>query len=128
MKNTLTILLLISCLTLTPKAFAEERWRIYDRKGGYEGTVQKNDDGRMKMYDQKCRHEGTFREDNGGRMKMYDPKGRFEGTVRQNDDGGRMKMYDRKGRYQGYIQDDRVCDRDGTPEHRIVPDKTNKKK
>lgn len=127
MKNILTILLLISSLTLTPKAFAEERWRIYDRKGRYEGTVRKNDDGRMKMYDQKGRHEKTFREDNGGRMKMYDQKGRFEGTVRQ-EDGGRMKMYDQNGRYQGYIKDDQVYDRDGTLEHRIVPDKTNKKK
>ena len=57
---------------------------------------------------------------------MYDRKGRFEGTVRQDDDG-RMKMYDGKGRYQGYIKDDRVYDRDGTLEQRIVPDNTNKK-
>jgi hypothetical protein len=85
MKKALTILLLISSLTLTHAAFAEERWRIYDRKGRYEGTVQKND-------------------------------------------AGRMKMYDRKGRYQGYIKDDRVYDRDGTLEHRIVPEKTDKKK
>jgi hypothetical protein len=130
MKNTLTILLIIPCLllTLTHTAFAEERWRIYDTRGKYEGSVRKNDDGRMKIYDQKGRHERTFREDNGGRMKMYDQKGRFEGTVRQDDHGGRMKMYDRKGRYQGYIKDDRVYDRDGTLEHRIVPDKSNKKK
>jgi len=60
-------------------------------------------------------------------MRIYDQKGRFEGTIRQDDHGGRMKMYDRKGRYQGYIKDDRVYDRDGTLEHRIVPDKTNKK-
>ena len=97
MKNAITILLLIPSLTLTPKAFAEERWRIYDQKGRYEGTVRQQDDGRMKMYDQKGRHEKTFREDNGGRMKMYDQKGRFEGTIRQDDHGGRMKMYDRKG-------------------------------
>ena len=130
MKNILTILLIISSLlfTLHPKAFAEERWRIYDRKGRYEGTVRKNDDGRLKVYDQKGRHERTFREDNGGRLKMYDQKGRFEGTVRQNDHGGHMKVYDGKGRYQGYIKDDRVYDRDGTLEHRIVPDKNNKKK
>ena len=78
-----------------------------------------------KMYDQKGRHERTFREDNGGCLKMYDRKGRFEGTVRQHDDG-RMKMYDRKGRYQGYIKDDRVYDRDGTLEQRLVPGKTVK--
>ena len=86
MNKAIAILTLISALTLTQKAFAEERWRIYDRKG------------------------------------------RYEGTVRQDDDGGRMKMYDRKGRYQGYIEEDRVYDRDGTLEHRIVPDKTDKKK
>ena len=85
MKNAITILLLISSLTLTHKAFAEERWRIYDRKG------------------------------------------RYEGSIRQQDDG-RIKMYDREGRYQGYIEDDRVYDRDGSLEHRIVPDKTDKKK
>jgi hypothetical protein len=55
MDKAITILLLISTLTLTPKAFAEERWRIYDQKGRYEGTVRKNDDGRMKMYDRKGR-------------------------------------------------------------------------
>jgi hypothetical protein len=71
---------------------AEERWRIYDQKGRYEGAVRKNDDGRNKMYDRKDRHERTFREGNGGRLKMYDQKGRFEGTVRQDDDGGRMKI------------------------------------
>jgi len=60
-------------------------------------------------------------------MRMYDTKGRFEGTVRQ-EDGGRMKMYDRKGRYQGYIDNGRVYDGDGTLEHRIVPDKNNKKR
>ena len=85
MKNAITILLLISSLTLAPKAFAEERWRIYDQKGRYEGTVRQ-------------------------------------------DDGGRMRIYDRKGRYQGYIEEDRVYDRDGTLEHRMVPDKTDKKK
>ena len=85
MKNTLTILLLISSLTLAPKVFAEERWRIYDQKGRHEGTVRKND-------------------------------------------AGRMKMYDRKGWYQGHIKDDRVYGQDVTLEHRIVPDKTNKKK
>jgi len=53
-------LLLISFLTLAPKAFAEERWRIYDQKGRYEGTVRLQDDGHTKMYDQKGRHERTF--------------------------------------------------------------------
>jgi hypothetical protein len=72
MKNAITILLVISSLTLTPKAFADERWRIYDQKGRYEATVRKNDDWRLKMYDQKGRHQRTFREDNGERMKMYD--------------------------------------------------------
>ena len=126
MKNTLTTLLLISSLTLTHTAFAEERWRIYDRKGQYEGSVRKNNDGRMKMYDREGPHERTFREDNGGRMKIYDQKGRLEGTIRQDDHGGRLKMYDRKGRYQGYIKDDRVYDRDGTLEHRIGHGKTVK--
>ena len=126
MNKTLTIFLLISSITLTPKAFAKESWRIYDRIGRYEGFVRKNDDGRMKVYDQKGRHERTLREDNGGRLKIYDQKGRFEGTVRQ-EDGGHMKMYDRKGRYQGYIKDDRVYDRDGTLEQRIVPDRNNKR-
>ena len=37
-------------------------------------------------------------------------------------------MYDRKDRYQGHIKDDRVYGQDVTLEHRIVPDKTNKKK
>jgi hypothetical protein len=97
MTNTLTTLLLISSLTLIHTAFAEERWRIYDRKGRYEGTVRQQDDGHMKMYDQKGRHERTLREDNSERMKIYDQKGRFEGTVRQDDHGGRMKMYDREG-------------------------------
>jgi hypothetical protein len=126
MKGAITILLLICSLTLNPKAFAEERRRIYDHKGKCEGTVRKNDDGRIRMYDRKGRQERTFREDNGGSMKMYDQTGRFEGTVRQGD-GGRMKIYDRKGRYQGHIEDGRVYDRDGTLEHRIVPEKTNKK-
>ena len=85
MKKAIAILLLISALTLTQQAFAEERWRIYDRKGRYEGAVRQ-------------------------------------------DDGGRVRIYDRKGRYQGYIEEDRVYDRDGTLEHRIVPDKTDKKK
>jgi hypothetical protein len=127
MKKSITILLLISFLLLTSKAFAEERWRIYDKKGRYEGAVRQDDGDRMKMYDSKGRHERTFREDNGGRLKVYDQKGRYEGSIRQ-DGGGRMKMYDRKGRYEGYIKDDRVYDRDGTLEHRMVPDKTNKKK
>ena len=74
MRNAITILLLISSLTLTPKAFAEERWRIYDHKGRYEGTVRKNDDGQMKMYDREGRHERTFREDNGGRLKCMTGK------------------------------------------------------
>ena len=58
---------------------------------------------------------------------MTGKKGRYQGTVQKND-AGRMKMYDRKGRYQGYIYDEQVYDRDGTLEHRIVPDKNNKKK
>jgi hypothetical protein len=128
MSKALSILLLISSLTLAPKAFAEERWRIYDRKGRFEGSVRKNDDGRSKLYDREGRHEKTFRDDNGKRLKIYDQKGRFEGTVRQDDHGDRMKVYDQKGRYQGYIEDGRVYDRDGTLEHRIVPDKNNKKK
>jgi hypothetical protein len=127
-KKAIAVILMVLTLALAPKAFAEERWRIYDQKGRYEGTVRDDNSGRMKMYDQKGRHEKTFREDNGGRMKMYDRKGRFEGTIRQDDHGDRMKMYDQKGRYQGYIEDDRVYDRDGILEHRIVPDKNNKKK
>jgi hypothetical protein len=95
MKNAFTILLLIASLALSPKAFAEERWRIYDNKGRYEGTVRKNDDERMKMYDQKGRHERTFREDHGGRIKMYDQKGRFEGSVHQDDDLKRCYQHKR---------------------------------
>jgi hypothetical protein len=83
-KTIITVVLLL-ILTLLPQAFAEERWRIYDRKGRYESSVRQ-------------------------------------------DEGGRMKMYDRKGRYHGYIEDGRVYGRDGTLEHRIVPDKNNKKK
>jgi hypothetical protein len=85
MNKAIAILTLISVLTLTQKVFGEERWRIYDRKGSYEGAVRQND-------------------------------------------GGRMRIYDRKGRYQGYIEEDRVYDRDGTLEHRIVPHKTDKRK
>jgi hypothetical protein len=96
MKKAISAILLISAPILVPKAFAEERWRTHDKKGGYERTVRQDDGDRMKMYDSKGRHKRTFREDNSGRMKMYDPKGRFEGTVGQ-EDGGRMKMYEREG-------------------------------
>jgi hypothetical protein len=125
--KTIIIVVLLFSLTLLPKAFAEERWRIYDRKGRYEGSVRQDEGGRMKMYDREGRRERTFCDDDSGRMRIYDSKGRYEGSVRQ-DGGGRMKMYDRKGRYQGYIENDRVYDRDGTLEHRIVPERTNKRK
>jgi hypothetical protein len=83
LKEAVTVILLVRAVTLTFEAFAEERWRIYDQKGRYEGSVRQ-------------------------------------------DGGGRMKMCEWKGQYQSYIEDGRVCDRDGTLGHRIVPRKKTK--
>jgi len=56
----------------------ERSFRVYDKKGHFDGTIEKRNYGTYRVYDKKGHFKGTVEPTPYGQIRIYDEKGHLK--------------------------------------------------